>query len=81
MDVVKYFEMFVWKIFVKIWNCIAVYFKNTERSWNQVILLFHLVSIVINNLLEMILHNSLLILTEEELFVYGTMKNLIQNSI
>lgn len=81
MDVVKYLEMFVWKIFVKIWNCIVVYFKNTERSWNKVILLFHLVSIVINNLLEMILHNSLLILTEEELFVYGTMKNLIQNSI
>lgn len=44
--------------------------QNTESSWKQVILLFHFVSIVIHKLLEMILCNFLLLLTEKESLVH-----------
>lgn len=74
MDVGKHFEMLVWKIFLKVWNCVAVFLKNTEHSWNQVILLFYLVSIVINNLLDTISYSSLLLLTEGDSLVYRTYK-------
>lgn len=79
MDVRKHVEMFVWKIFLK--HELVLHFKekhtHTKPSLGivgTVVLLFHLLSIVINNLLEMISCSSLFLLTEVRSLVHRSCK-------